>query len=71
MDIVVYISNIFRRIPAQKTGQTAAKLARKLPALVGEYTMGQNRKKHGINIPLVIHCPTSKGMSKVSDRANE
>ena len=35
--------------------------------------MGQNRKKHRINSHLIIHCPTSKGVSKVSaaERASE
>ena len=32
-------------------------------------TMGQNRKKNGINSHLIIHCPTSEGVSKVSERS--
>ena len=34
-------------------------------------TMGQNRKKHGINSHLIIHFPTSEGVSEVSERAND
>jgi len=30
-------------------------------------TMGQNRKKHRINSRLIIHCPTSEGVSEVSE----
>ena len=28
-------------------------------------TMGQNRKKHRLNSHLIIHCPTTKGVSEV------
>ena len=34
-------------------------------------TMGQIRRKHRINSRLIIHCPTSEGVSEVSERANE
>ena len=34
-------------------------------------TMGQNRKKHRMNSHLIIHCPTSSGVSEVSERAGE
>ena len=30
--------------------------------------MGQNRKKHRLNSHLIIHCPTTKGVSEVSER---
>ena len=33
--------------------------------------MGQNRKKHRINSHLIIHFPTSEGVSEFSERANE
>ena len=36
-----------------------------------DITMVQNRKKHRINSHLIIHFPTSEGVSKVSERANE
>ena len=34
-------------------------------------TMSQNREKHRINNHLINHCPTSEGVSEVSERANE
>ena len=34
-------------------------------------TMAENRKKHRQNSHLIIHCPTSEGVSEVSKRANE
>ena len=34
-------------------------------------TMVQNRKKHRINRHIIIHCPTSEVVSKVSERASE
>ena len=34
-------------------------------------TVGQNRKKHRINDQPIIHCPTSEGVSEVSERASE
>ena len=34
-------------------------------------TTGQNRKKHRLNSHPIIHCPTSEGVSEVSERANE
>ena len=34
-------------------------------------TMGQNREKHRVNSHLMIHCPTSEGVSKVSERTSE
>ena len=34
-------------------------------------TMVQNRTKHRINSHPIIHCFMSKGVSKVSERANE
>ena len=34
-------------------------------------TMGQNKIKHRINSHLIIHFPTSEGVSEVSKRANE
>ena len=34
-------------------------------------TMGQIRKKHRIKSHLIIHCPTSEGVSEVSERASE
>ena len=35
------------------------------------YTMGQNREKHRKNSHLIIHSSTSKGVSEVSEQANE
>ena len=37
----------------------------------GMGTMVENRKKHRQNSHLTIHCPTSEGVSEVSERANE
>ena len=34
-------------------------------------TMVENRKKHRQNNNLIIHFPTSEGVSEVSERANE
>ena len=34
-------------------------------------TLVQNRKKHRQNSHLIIHCPTSEGVSEVSKRASE
>ena len=34
-------------------------------------TMVENRKKHRQNSHPIIHCPTSEGVSEVSERANE
>jgi len=34
-------------------------------------TMVENRKKHRQNRYSIIHCPTSEGVSEVSERANE
>ena len=34
-------------------------------------TMVKNRKKHRQNSHPIIHCPTSEGVSEVSERANE
>ena len=34
-------------------------------------TMVENRKKHRKNSHLIIHCPTSEGVSEVSERASE
>ena len=34
-------------------------------------TMGQKRRKYRINTHLIIHCPMSKGVSEVSERASE
>ena len=34
-------------------------------------TLGQNRKKHRKNSHPIIHCPTSEGVSEVSERASE
>ena len=34
-------------------------------------TMGQNREKHLINSHLINYCPTSEGVSGVSERAHE
>ena len=34
-------------------------------------TMVENRKKHRQNSHLIIHFPTSEGVSEVSERANE
>ena len=31
------------------------------------FTMGQNRKKHRQNSYFIIHCPTSEGVSEVSE----
>ena len=36
----------------------------------GKCTVGQN-KKHRINSHIIIHFPTSKGVSEVSERASE
>ena len=36
-----------------------------------QHTMGQNRKKHRINSHPINPCPTSEGVSEVSERANE
>ena len=36
-----------------------------------EGTMGQNRKKHRINSHLIIHFPTSSGVSEVSEQAKQ
>ena len=33
--------------------------------------MVENRKKHRQNCHPTIHCPTSEGVSEVSERANE
>ena len=33
-------------------------------------TMGQNREKHRINSYPIIHCPTSKEVSEVSEQAS-
>ena len=33
--------------------------------------MGQFREKHRIISYLIIHCPTSEGVSEVSERANQ
>ena len=33
-------------------------------------TVVENGKKHRQNSHLIIHCPTSEGVSKVSERAN-
>ena len=30
--------------------------------------MGQNREKHRMNSHPIIHCPTSEGVSEVSER---
>ena len=35
------------------------------------YTMVENGKKHRINSHLIIHVPTSKGVSKVSEGTSE
>ena len=32
--------------------------------------MGQNREKHRINSHPIIHCPTSKGVSEMSERVS-
>ena len=37
----------------------------------GHCTMGQNRKKHRIHSYPINHSPTSKGVSEVSERAND
>ena len=37
----------------------------------GECTMVGNGKKHKINSHLIIHCPTSEGVSEVSERASK
>ena len=37
----------------------------------GVGTMVQNRKKHRTNSHPIIHFPTSEGVSKVSEQANE
>ena len=34
-------------------------------------TMVENREKHRQNSHRIIHCPTSEGVSEVSERANE
>ena len=41
--------------------------------IIGELrdTMVEKRKKHRQNSHLIIHFPTSEGVSKVSERANE
>ena len=36
-----------------------------------QYTVGQNTEKHRINTHPIIHCPTSKGVSEVSERASK
>ena len=36
-----------------------------------EDTMVENGKKDRQNSHLIIHCPTSEGVSEVSERANE
>ena len=36
-----------------------------------ESTMVENGKKHRQNCYLIIHFPTSEGVSEVSERANE
>ena len=38
---------------------------------MSECTMVENRKKHRLNSNPIIHCPTSEGVSEVSERANE
>ena len=34
-------------------------------------TMVENGEKHGQNSHSIIHCPTSEGVSEVSERANK
>ena len=34
-------------------------------------TEGQNREKHRMNTHPIIHCPTSKGVSEMSERASK
>ena len=36
-----------------------------------EGTMGESRSKHRLNSHPTIHCPTSEGVSEMSERANE
>ena len=43
----------------------------KRPNMRSHSTMVKNRKKHRQNSYLIIHRPTSEGMSEVSERANE
>ena len=42
-----------------------------VPFRLSPPTMGQKRRKHRINSHLINHCPTSEGVSEVSERANE
>ena len=35
------------------------------------YTMVENGKKHRQNSHLIIHCPTSEGVSEVSEQTSE
>ena len=52
-------------------GQMFGQMYGQIVGSTGGYTMVENRKKHRQNFHPIIHCPTSEGVSEVSERANE
>ena len=47
------------------------KLSNRLSYLESNISPWARRKKHWMNSHLIIHCPTSEGVSEVSERANK
>ena len=52
-------------------GQMFGQMYGQIVGSTGGYTMVENRKKHRQNCHPIIHCPTSEGVSEVSERANK